>query len=223
LHWGWGMATKVCLLGHRHLFRAGLARILHGELFEVLLEVATLPELRDAEWDSGLVVVDKPDEIADIEADIRELKERAPGCRVVVLAHDMDARQMMASFALGIDGYLLDEISPAALRESLQLVMTGEFVFPSKLMAVLLNDWTVASSRRVMSAEGVLSERETEIVARLADGLPNKVIANELTITEATVKVHLKSILKKLGVSNRTQVAVWAINRGMSQVQQSAS
>ena len=61
-----------------------------------------------------------------------------------------------------------------------------------------------------------LSGRELEIVQRLTDGMPNKIIANELSITEATVKVHLKTILKKIGAQNRTQAAIWAVQRGFS-------
>nr|WP_281435966.1 response regulator transcription factor [Oricola nitratireducens] len=66
----------------------------------------------------------------------------------------------------------------------------------------------------------LLSRRELEVVRRLAGGMSNKLIARELEISEATVKVHLKSILKKLGVTNRTQAAIWALNKGVTALPQ---
>jgi two-component system nitrate/nitrite response regulator NarL len=123
-----------------------------------------------------------------------------------------------------VDGYLLADISPAALCESLRLVAMGEKVFPSRMVTLLAAPrWQKQEPSVYYGTASLLSEREMEIVARLAGGMPNKVIANDLEITEATVKVHLKNILKKLGVSNRTQAAIWAINHGIAAAQQPAA
>jgi two-component system nitrate/nitrite response regulator NarL len=150
----------------------------------------------------------------DVEGDLRKIKEVFPQGRLVVIAEAMKAEELALSFSAGVDGFLLADISPEALRESLQLVMLGEKVFPSRLVTLLCGENPFA---RLSSTNGnFLSDREVAIVSRLAGGLPNKVIASQLTITEATVKVHLKSILKKLGVSNRTQAAIWAVNNGMA-------
>jgi two-component system nitrate/nitrite response regulator NarL len=140
----------------------------------------------------------------------------AAGVRFVVLADIIDQASLTASYAAGAAGFLLHDISPEALYESLRLVMAGERVFPSDL-ATMLAGWNWRARLQFDRAgANRLSERETEIVLCLADGMPNKVIASSLTITESTVKVHLKSILRKLGVSNRTQAAIWAINRAGS-------
>ena len=162
--------------------------------------------------------MDDPANVDDIENDIRSLKARAPESRLVVIASDLDQTQMVACFAAGVDGYLLEAISPEALRESLRLVMVGEHVFPSQLVALLCSR-QARVAQPVGSTDADLSDREAEIVMRLAEGMPNKVIAGELAITEATVKVHLKNILRKLGVTNRTQAAVWAINRRLASSQ----
>jgi two-component system, NarL family, nitrate/nitrite response regulator NarL len=209
------MTTQVCLVGDRHLFMAGLARIVDEQPFEVVLQVTSLGDIPTASWTSGLIVMDGPEAIDDIESDIRSLKARAPGSRLVVIASDLDQNQMVTCFAAGVDGYLLEAISPEALRESLRLVMVGEHVFPSQLVALLCSR-PVRVVQPVASAEADLSDREAEIVMRIAEGMPNKVIAVDLAITEATVKVHLKSILRKLGVTNRTQAAVWAVNKGLA-------
>jgi two-component system nitrate/nitrite response regulator NarL len=197
---------------------AGLARIVDEQPFEVVLQVASLGDIPAASWSSGLVVMDDPANVDDIGNDIRSLKARAPESRLVVIASDLDQTQMVACFAAGVDGYLLEAISPEALRESLRLVMVGEYVFPSQLVALLCSRQACVA-QPVGSTDADLSDREAEIVMRLAEGMPNKVIAGELAITEATVKVHLKNILRKLGVTNRTQAAVWAINRRLASSQ----
>ena len=136
---------------------------------------------------------------------------------IVLLAQAMETDQLALSFAAGADGYLLEEISPEALLESLNLVMLGEKVFPSRLAALMCGDsWSLKASPKAAASHVPLSGRELEIVQRLTDGLPNKIIASELSITEATVKVHLKTILKKIGAQNRTQAAIWAVQRGFS-------
>jgi two-component system nitrate/nitrite response regulator NarL len=95
--------------------------------------------------------------------------------------------------------------------------MLGEKVFPSRLAALMSGEsWALRSQPKPAVGDVPLSGRELEIVQRLTDGLPNKLIASELSITEATVKVHLKTILKKIGAQNRTQAAIWAVQRGFS-------
>jgi two-component system nitrate/nitrite response regulator NarL len=93
-----------------------------------------------------------------------------------------------------------------------QLVMLGEKVFPTNLASMLLDMNTVSPQH---SIRGV-SPREQEILQALVTGASNKVIAYKLNITEATVKVHLKTLLRKIDVNNRTQAAIWAMNNGFT-------
>ena len=89
-------------------------------------------------------------------------------------------------------------------------------MFPSKLVELLAGtDWRNEKRGPALAQFEHLSDREFEIVHWLARGAPNKVIAGKMSITEATVKVHIKAILKKVGVHNRTQAAIWAIQRGV--------
>jgi len=212
------MATRVCLVGERRLVRAGLRHILRNDSFEVVREVDAVSGYGEIDQECDLFLIDKPDDGRDIDADIRHLKRAPARVRAVVLAESMDGHRVAGSFVAGVDGYLLAEISPEALCESLRLVMLGEKVFPSRLVTLLASKAWEPRQPEPSAADsgGVLSDREVAIMSRLTGGMPNKVIASELTITEATVKVHLKSIMKKIGVSNRTQAAVWAINNGMA-------
>ena len=107
-------------------------------------------------------------------------------------------------------------ISPA--RACLYKLSAGERVFPSQLVAMLLAGGASASvsAPKLQAGSPSLSERGTQILQCLVAGDSNKASANRLRVTEATVKVHLKSILRKIQVRNRTQAAVWALDRGMS-------
>ena len=146
------------------------------------------------------------------EADLRALREAFPTARIVVLADDLSVDVLRAAMGGGADGFLIKNVSPEALIQSLQLVMLGEKVFPTNLAAMLL-DMTAVSPQH--SIRG-LSPREQEILQALVTGASNKMIAIKLGITEATVKVHLKTLLRKIDVNNRTQAAIWAMNNGFT-------
>jgi two-component system nitrate/nitrite response regulator NarL len=98
----------------------------------------------------------------------------------------------------------------------MQLVLLGEKVFPTSLGHLLTNH-PLARQSEDQSLGGLagLSQREAQILACLLNGTSNKQIANELNIAEGTVKVHLKAIMKKINVRNRTQAAMWAANNGI--------
>jgi two-component system nitrate/nitrite response regulator NarL len=95
-------------------------------------------------------------------------------------------------------------------------VMMGEKVFPTHLAALLISGRINTSAFDMPSARKGLSQREVQIVRCLLNGDSNKVVANHLNITEATVKVHLKSLLRKINATNRTQAAIWALNNGFA-------
>ncbi len=161
---------------------------------------------------------------------IRDLKEQHEGARVVVLADGFDLNSVLSSLEAGVDGYCLATIGCEALVSYLDLVMLGEVVFPAALvLSALSSEGMVSSPRKspleereplqitpAQDAKGspvrTLSSREAEILQCLVQGAPNKVIARKLEVAEATVKVHIKAILRKIRVANRTQAAMWAVN-----------
>lgn len=166
--------------------------------------------------DRVILLLQKPDRLAALSDEVQALKASEAPPWIVILARTLDAAEIAESFVHGVDGYLLEEISPEALVESLNLVILGEKVFPSQLVDLLTEvGWAKGRSRATVEYDAHLSEREFEIVNWLARGAPNKVIAGKMSITEATVKVHIKAILKKVGVHNRTQAAIWAVQKGL--------
>jgi len=143
---------------------------------------------------------------------LQKLRERYSTARIVVLSEIADGRALLEALNAGVDGYLHRNMTSAALLHSIRLVMLGEAVFPGKLAMRLLSEEAMPVGRRPTPSGGAgLSPRETDILSLLAEGQPNKVIANHLGTTEATVKVQLRRILRKIGAQNRTQAAIWAL------------
>jgi two-component system nitrate/nitrite response regulator NarL len=157
--------------------------------------------------DTGVAEVD-----GDIIEAVRRQKSLSPQSRVVILSSRRDVPVIAAAFSTGADGYILTDISTDGLIGSLKLVMSGEKVFPTSILST--SGGQGAANNDSAPRRTPLSDREMGIVRHLAAGESNKAIAIALNIREATVKTHVKKILKKLGVANRTQAAVWAIANG---------
>jgi two-component system nitrate/nitrite response regulator NarL len=138
-----------------------------------------------------------------------------------VLSDQFDLDEVVEAFKFGVDGYIVKEISCEALMKSLRLVAMGEKVMPSQLAQHLsgMEERSQAPQlARNPDVSRILSDREITTLRYLLVGHANKVIARRLEISEATVKVYVKAILRKLRVSNRTQAAIWAFNNGVQVV-----
>jgi two-component system, NarL family, nitrate/nitrite response regulator NarL len=208
--------TVVWLVDAHPLLRSGLRSQLDGKGFQIAAEAATVDEITLSASDGpapNIIIMD----FAQGADAVAVLKSSQPQARTVVFAESAELSHLADMFSAGADGYLLKSITPSALIESLRLVALGEKVFPSMLTdflgAMRANQ---SGSERVRVGDIPLSQREIDIIRRLADGHSNKAIAKELSITEATVKVHLKTVLRKLGATNRTQVAIWAVQHGLT-------
>ncbi|MBY6262181.1 DNA-binding response regulator [Azospirillum sp. 412522] len=212
-------AINVFLIDANKLFREGMKRLFEGTSFNVVGEAGSLREGLSALGTGGnpdLILVDLPSG-ADEEVDaLRMLRENHPSIRVVILTNDLETRRLSAALGAGAGGYLLKDIACEALMQSLKLVMMGEKVFPTHLAELLVSGRTEDMGAELPTRRKGLSQREVQILRCLLNGNSNKMIANHLSITEATVKVHLKSLLRKINASNRTQAAIWALNNGIS-------
>jgi two-component system nitrate/nitrite response regulator NarL len=213
---------SVLLIDASRLFREGLRRIFSDSSFAVVHESASIAEALPfiASLRPSLVLVDPPDEFEALTERMRQIRAAAPGARIVVLTEAIRANRLADALSAGVDGYLLKNMSADALHQSLRLVLLGEKVFPTDLALLLTEGWTVSRgpSRKISAFNG-LSDREMQILGYLLDGAPNKQIAHALELSDGTVKVHVKAILKKIGVQNRTQAAIWALNHGVANTQ----
>lgn len=211
--------TTVLLVDKSRLFREGLRKILADSPFSIDQEASTLEEGLSLVADSpvDLVVFDPPDELNDLDEPLSEIRSRLPGVRIVVLTDRIRMERLADALSAGVDGYLLKDMSADALQHSLRLVLLGEKVFPTDLAHLLINGRIAprAGLKRLGHEKG-LSDRELQILGCLLNGDSNKLIANHLAITEGTVKMHIKAVLKKINVQNRTQAAIWALNNGIA-------
>ena len=124
------------------------------------------------------------------------------------------ADDLVAAIRAGADGYLLKDMEPEELLAAIQNTLAGRMVIGEPLNGMLahaIRNEATAAQRD----DAALTEREKEILGALAQGHANKLIARNLDITEATVKVHVKNLLKKLGFRSRLEAAVWAVGRGL--------
>jgi NarL family two-component system response regulator LiaR len=149
--------------------------------------------------------------LGGVEA-IRRLREVRPETRVLVLTSFLDDEKLFPAVRAGAAGYLLKDIEPAELVRAIRTVADGEALLHPAVAARLMEEFS-DSERPV--AEEALTAREREVLLAIARGLPNKQIALELGIAEKTVKTHVSSILSKLGLTDRTQAALYAVRAGL--------
>jgi two-component system nitrate/nitrite response regulator NarL len=211
------------LICRNSLVCAGIRHILDGTRFTIAQEPETSSQLPAfPEVSSALYIVGESHSADALAETVVNLKAQCPSARVVVLADDLDSATMTRAVQAGVDGLCSTSMDRAALIKALELVMLGETFIASALVLTMLDEASQAPESRgnmtsaLMSANDTaagapnLSSREVEILRRLMEGESNKVIARKLAIAEATIKVHVKSVLRKVRVQNRTQAAMWA-------------
>ncbi|WP_114944084.1 LuxR C-terminal-related transcriptional regulator [Microvirga calopogonii] len=202
-----------------HVLRLGLESILSDTGFAVWHEIVDgFSRLPAVHHDLPALFIIDADSFTSGAIDlVRRLKAHAPTARIVLLADAFDPHTVPTVWDAGVHGFCLSSYGRDVFIKSIELVMLGEAVLPAAI--VLPRGGMNAHDTRHEPANGphhkkvdgpALSSREAEILAFLRDGAPNKVIARKLSLSEATVKVHVKTILKKVGVCNRTQAALWA-------------
>lgn len=217
---------STALVGPDSLFREGLKGILDSRFkVEIIVEAIDSVE-KVAELDLVIFIPDT--DRAGSVAQVRRAKEKSSRLRVVVMPGTVTPDDVWPFMAAGADGCLMRDISLEAMRASLDTVMLGgSVVLPATRTPFAAKEYACGEKGVVDTAmpkadaeaeHKKLSDRETDILLRLTKGESNKQIARMFDITEATVKVHLKAILRKIRVSNRTQAAVWAHNNYVDHV-----
>ncbi len=210
---------QTCIIENKSLMREGLKSLLNKSRFHVSIAFANVEEVKavkDITFDLIILSVNK--HIEEVSERIEQIKEKFPKVRIVVLAESLNESIITECFSVDSDGLLLKDIAAKPLIASLNLVMSGEKVFPTSMTAIILSGWNQWQSRgfhtKASCQNIAFSPRCLDVIQLLAEGCSNKIIARRLDIAESTVKVHLKAILRKLELGNRTQVAIWAINHG---------
>ncbi len=201
------------LVGPNELLREGLSRILDAAEFRILFSAACVQDLlkKPLPHRPILLIMDVGGTDADADfAQIADFKAIYPTCHVVVLADRGRSTDIVSALRAGADAFLTKIAAYETFIKALELVMLGQTVLPAET-SKFIQDIRHDLKDRALS---ILSTREKCILRCLIEGESNKTIAREINIAEATVKVHVKAILRKIRVRNRTQAAVWAINHG---------
>jgi len=145
------------------------------------------------------------------EEAIRRIAEVSPATRVVVLTSFAEDDKLFPAFRAGAAGYLLKDVQPRELVRAIRAVAAGGTSLHPTVAARLVAE---VAGRAPPAPRASLTGRELEVLALIARGMANKLIALELGVAERTVKSHVSNILAKLGLSDRTQAALWAVRDG---------
>ncbi len=213
------MANKIrIMIADDHpLFRDGLRKLLESEAgFEVVGEAADggeVARLAD-ELKPDILLLDIAMPVSGMEA-LRELAKASAPVRTILLTAAVEKRQIVEALQIGARGVVLKEAATQLLFKSIRSVMAGQYWVGRDAVSDLvkyLRDLMPSSGESKVKKNFGLTPREMEVVEAIVAGYTNKEIAEKFTISEQTVKHHLTNIFDKLGVFNRLELAVFAIN-----------
>ncbi len=216
------MGTNDCytvlIIDDHPLFRKGVTELLNSQTdFRVISEAASGTEgLKLAEeLKPDLILIDLNMKGMDGIKVVSAIKDLELESINIILTVSDTEENLMSAIRHGADGYLLKDTEPESIVEKLRKAVNGEVVIDDSLTNLMTN--TIRDNRRWTPTDySMLSEREMEILKLIVKGMSNKLIARELGITEGTVKVHVKNILRKLNLRSRLEAALWAIEHNFS-------
>ncbi|MEW6325561.1 MAG: response regulator transcription factor [Nitrospirota bacterium] len=215
------MAVTVMIVDDHALFRKGLSGLLRQQA-----DIEVVGEAGDGEEAIRLAQRTRPDVILmdlnmphrnGIEATMA-IRDVLPETRIIMLTVSDEDEDLFAAVKAGARGYLLKNVEPEQLVTAIHLLARGEPVIPHAMASKLLTEFTSMAHRADRPPEvktTPLTPRETEILQWLAKGHSNKEIAAQLNISDQTVKIHLRNIMKKLHMNSRVQAAVYAYREGL--------
>jgi two-component system nitrate/nitrite response regulator NarL len=208
-------STTVIVIDDHPLFRKGVADLISMDPSLSLIGEAPSGEIGvvlASEKNPDLILLDLNMKGMDGIETLKVIKEKDLDSRVIMLTVSDSEENVVSALRAGADGYLLKDMEPEDILKSLNEAANGRLVINDKLtelLAYALRKDTVPKAPN----QADLTDREKEITKLIAKGYSNKLIARELDITEGTVKVHVKHILKKLHLRSRLEVAVWVTTR----------
>lgn len=209
------MTVKLLIADDHEVVRSGLKSILNGTDIKIVAEAST------GEQAVRLALKHEPDVVLmDIrmpEGDglnaLGRIKLDRPNMPILMFSTYDNPTYVARAVALGASGFLLKEIARDKLIEAIRRAAAGESAWTRDELRRVTG--ALATPRLVADVEVPLTQRESEVLRQLAFGLTNKEIALALHISYETVKEHVQHILRKIGVSDRTQAAVWAVRKGL--------
>jgi DNA-binding NarL/FixJ family response regulator len=209
------MSIKLLVADDHDVVRTGLKSLLHGTDIKIVGEAATgeaaLRLTKKHEPDVVLLDVQMPDK--DGLWALGRLKVDFPEVPVLIFSAFENPAFIARAVALGAHGYVLKSTGKEELVEAIQAVAAGKTIWTREALRRVTG--ALATPRLNSDVEVPLTQRESEVLKQLAQGATNKEIAVALHISYETVKEHVQHILRKIGVTDRTQAAVWAVRKSL--------
>ncbi|SFM69286.1 two-component system response regulator NarL [Marinobacter zhejiangensis] len=210
--------ASILLIDDHPLLRQGIKQLVEleddmqiaGEASNALDGIALALDL---EPDLILLDLNMP-EINGIET-LKRLRAENVSSRIVIFTVSDHEDDVVAALRAGADGYLLKDMEPEDLVPQLRQAATGRMAISDRLTALLAQALRDQKPETEKADYNSLTPREKDILKLIADGLSNKMIGRRLDISDGTVKVHVKHLLKKLKLRSRVEVAVWAVEEGL--------
>jgi two-component system nitrate/nitrite response regulator NarL len=206
-------AIDIVLVGGNPVYREGVKSLFARSRLRVVAECDRIePPARIPAAAAGrcvVVVVSPSAESLGLPCWRSSIAQCWPGARAIVLAQPGEERLLAEALRGGAEGCLFTDMSAEAMVHAIRLVALGENIFPTRIAPCLLQTASQSGAPR-------LTPRERDILRGLLAGASNKTIANDLGTTDMTVKAQLRHLLRKLGVANRTQAALWAREYGLA-------
>lgn len=206
--------TTVMLVDDHPLLRKGLRQLLSFEPeFEIIAEAGSGAEALTivSETEPDLIILDLNMQGMDGLETLKRFRDEGITSRIVMLTVSDNNEDVVKAISQGADGYLVKDSDPDELLEQIKKAASGKMVLSDVVNAAL-----AAAIRRPAEKPAAdinsLTNREYEILSLIAKGRSNKLIARELDISDGTVKVHVKHLLKKLNLRSRVEAAVWMVN-----------
>ncbi len=216
------MKQRLLLIDDHTLFRAGLEDLLKRRDIDVVASVSSGMEgIRlVSEETLDLVLLDmRMPEMNGLSV-LKQIKQVKPQLPVAMLTTSSDEADLVGALQLGANGYLMKDMEPDELVVAISDIVAGKTVVAPDLAPILASAVQGGNQEKAIEKPNpfeCLTPREYEILLHLAEGQSNKVIARHLGISDGTVKLHVKAILRKLEISSRITAAVMAVEYGLKQ------
>jgi DNA-binding NarL/FixJ family response regulator len=209
------MPIRLLIADDHEVVRSGLRSLVKGTDVSVIAEAATGESaLRMAmKHDLDIVLLDVRMPDGDGLRMLTKIKDERPELPVMMFSTYDNPTYIARSVALGASGYLLKGVNRDELINAIRQVAAGESIWRREELRRITG--ALAAPRMPIDVDVPLTQRENEVLHQLAHGLTNKEIAQALSISYETVKEHVQHILRKVGVTDRTQAAVWAVRNGL--------
>lgn len=204
--------ARLLLVDDHPLLRRAVAELLSLESdLSVVGQASNGQEALDflAKNDVDLVILDHKMPILTGMETLKEIKARNFNTKTILFTVSDSGEDVQEALKLGVDGYLLKDIEPELIITDIRKILRGELVISPSLAPILAQILRTPSIEDISSN---LTSRELQVIQMISEGLSNKMIAHKLSITESTVKVHVKHILNKTGLRTRVEAAVWTVN-----------